>query len=141
MKGSISSLIKIGIIIAVVVVIIYLLAGAAYILDLLDATNPNHSNSGSISSTLNNNYYDNNMPANIENEIINQITSSNIIYKGNGDYKLNLDLDEKINSIYDNLSQSDEGRRVLDYLKGTETEKKELLKKMVRAEIFTQYPD
>lgn len=141
MKGSISSLIKIGILIAIVVVVVYLLAGAAYILDLLDATNPNHSSTGSVSSTLNDNYYDNNMPANIENDIINQITSSNIVYKGNGDYKLNIDLDEKINAIYDRLSETDEGRRVLDYLKGTETEKKELLKKMVRAEIFTQYPD
>ena len=141
MQGIISSFLKLGIIIAVVVVVVYLLAGSAYILDLLDATNPNHSNSGSVSSTLNSNYYDNNMPANIENEIINQITSTGITYVGNGDYKFDIDLDEKINAIYDKLSQTDEGRRVLDYLKGTESEKKELLKKMVRAEIYTQYPD
>ena len=118
-----------------------MLSGFAYILKLLEATNPNHTNSSSISSTLSDRYYNSNVPAQIENDITNQITSSNIIYKGNGDYKLNIDLDEKINEIYDRLMETTDGQKMLNYLKGTDDEKKEILKNMVRAEMITQYPD
>ena len=133
--------VKVIVLIIIIFVIIYLLSGFAYILKLLEATNPNHTNSSSISSTLSDRYYNSNVPAQIENDITNQITSSNIIYKGNGDYKLNIDLDEKINEIYDRLKETTDGQKMLNYLKGTDDEKKEILKNMVRAEMITQYPD
>ena len=120
--------VKVIVIIIIIFVIIYLLSGFAYILKLLEATNPNHTNSSSISSTLSDRYYNSNVPAQIENDITNQITSSNIIYKGNGDYKLNIDLDEKINEIYDRLKETTDGQKMLNYLNGTDDEKKEILK-------------
>lgn len=146
MKNLLKNVLKVKVLIIVIVIVLvvtYLLSAFAYLLDLLDAINPNHSSSGSTSgmTNLNPSYYDNNMPAQIENEITNQITSSNIIYQSNGDYRLNIDLDEKINEIYNRMIENTEGQRVLNYLTGTEQEKKELLKNMLRAEIITQYPD
>ena len=133
--------VKVIVLIIIIFVIIYLLSGFAYILKLLESTNPNHTNSSSISSTLSDRYYSTNVRAQIENNITSQITSSNIIYKGNGDYKLNIDLDERINEIYNRLKETTDGQRMLNYLKGTDNEKKEILKNMVRAEMITQYPD
>lgn len=127
-------------IIIIVFIVIIFFGAAAYIINILDATNSNHNGTSSWGDLGSRNYAYN-MPAQIENNIISQITSSNIIAKGNGDYKLNIDLDEKINEIYSAFEEREEGRRILGYLTGTEEEKKEYLKNMVRAEIATQYPD
>lgn len=131
------------IIIIVIIAIIIFLASATYIVTIIDATNSNHRAwslwDNSIGNNSNNFNY--NMSAQIENRIISQITSSNIISKGNGDYKLDIDLDEQISNIYTKFNESTEGKRILSYLTGTEEEKKELLKNMARAEILTQYPD
>lgn len=127
--------VKVIIILIVISIIVVFFGGFSYILNLLDAVNANNGNTGFINNT------ENNMPAQIENQITSLITSSNIIYKGDGDYKLNLDLDEKIEELYNDFIETKEGKRVLNYLNGTDEEKKEYLKKMVRAELITQYPD
>lgn len=139
---------RIAIIIIVIAVIIIGFASAAYVTRLLDATNANNDggNGGSpITSMASRNpgtdSYDFNMPAQIENRITSLITSSNIVYKENGSYKLNIDLDAKINELYADFMEDSDGRRTLNFLKGSEQEKKEYLKNMIRAEILTQYPD
>lgn len=144
MKNFFKNIVKIKIIAIISVIVIisfFLISGFAYILDLLDATNPNHTSAGGSVGNVSSRYYDNNMPAQIENRITSKITSSNIVSKGNGDYKLDIDLDAEINSLFEDMKKTTEGKRVLDFMSGTEQEKKELLKNMVRAEILTQYPD
>ena len=146
MKNLLKNVLKVKVLIIVIVIVLvvtYLLSAFAYLLDLLDSTNPNHTSSTATSgmAMVNPSYYDNNMPAQIENEITNQISSSNIIYQSNGDYRFNIDLDEKINEIYNDMLENSEGQRILRYLTGTDQEKKETLKNMIRAEIITQYPD
>lgn len=126
---------KVIIILIVISIIIVFLGGFSYILTLLDAVNANNGNTGFINNT------ENNMPAQIENQITSLVTSSNIVYKGDGNYKLDIDLDEKIEELYNNFINTQEGKRVLNYLEGTDEEKKEYLKNMVRAELITQYPD
>ena len=144
MKNFFKNIVKIKIIAIISVIVIisfFLISGFAYILDLLDATNPNHTSAGGSVGNVSSRYYDNNMPAQIENRITSKITSSNIVSKGNGDYKLDIDLDAEINSLFEDMKKTTEGKRVLAFMSGTEQEKKELLKNMVRAEILTQYPD
>ena len=123
------------IIILIVLLGVIFISGFSYIITLNDAVNANNGN------TISSNNTQNNMPAQIENQITSLITSANIVYKGNGDYKLDIDLDEKINELYNQFIKTREGSRTLSYLKGTETQKKEYLKNMIRAELITQYPD
>lgn len=122
----------------VVIVLIVFLASSSYILKLIDSSNSNHSSGlGGLNFGGNNN----NMNARVENEISSQVSVGNIVSKGNGDYKFNINLDDKVNELYDEFSKSEEGRRKLNYIKGSESDKKELLKDMIRAELITQYPD
>lgn len=121
----------------VIVVLIIFLASASYIVKLIDSSNPNHSSSWFSRTSRSSN----NMNSQIENNISTQATVNSIVAKGNGDYKLDIDLDEKINELYDELSKTEDGRRKLSYLSGTEEDQKELLKDMVRVELMTQYPD
>lgn len=123
------------IVVACVTIFLMLFSSFAYLLKLIDGVNANNGNIGFGDNTSTN------MPAQIENQITSSITSANIIYNENGNYKLNIDLDEKIDEIYNNLIKTEKGNRTLSYLTGTEEEKKEYLKNMVKAEIITQYPD
>lgn len=141
MKEAILGILKnstkwiIGVII--IATVILLLAGSVYVLKIKDSSNPNHSSfwGAQYSNT------ETNMNAQIENKITGSISTRNIVYKENGDYKLDIDLNEKIDEVYNQLNETEEGRRILNYLTGTIDEKKKLLKDMVRAELITQYPD
>lgn len=123
-------------IILIIIVILIALAGFSFVLKLVSASNSNHS-SGGISSSSS----QTNMSAQVENKITSQIAIKNIIAKDNGGYKYDVDLDAKIDEIYEVLRQTTEGNRTLSYIKGSEQEKKAFLKDMIRAEILTQYPD
>ena len=121
MKNLLKNVLKVKVLIIVIVIVVvvtYLLSAFVYLLDLLDSTNPNHTSSTATSgmAMVNPSYYDNNMPAQIENEITNQISSSNIIYQSNGDYRFNIDLDEKINEIYNDMLENSEGQRILRWI-------------------------
>lgn len=136
--GFLKSNIKWIIGIFVAIVLIVFLASSSYIIKLIDSSNSNHSSGlGGLNFGGNNN----NMNARVENEISSQVSVGNIVSKGNGDYKFNINLDDKVNELYEEFSKSEEGRRKLNYITGTEEEKKELLKDMIRAELITQYPD
>ena len=136
--GFLKSNIKWIIGIFVAIVLIVFLASSSYIIKLIDSSNSNHSSGlGGLNFGGNNN----NMNARVENEISSQVSVGNIVSKGNGDYKFNINLDDKVNELYEEFSKSEEGRRKLNYIKGSESDKKELLKDMIRAELITQYPD
>ena len=123
--------------ISLLFILIIAIAGFSYVLKLIDTSNPNNSSFwGAKSSTVKNN-----MNAQVENKVTSQISTRNIVSKGNGDYKLDIDLDAKVDEIYAELSKTESGRRVLNRMTGSEKEKKELLKDMIRAELITQYPD
>lgn len=136
--GFLKSNIKWIIGIFIIIVLLIFLASAGYVLKLIDSSNSNHS---SMSGGLNFGSKENNMNAHVESEISTQVSAGNIVSKGNGDYKFNINLDDKVNELYDEFSKTEEGRRKLNYITGTEKEKKELLKDMIRAELITQYPD
>lgn len=136
--GFLKSNIKWIIGIFIIIVLLIFLASSSYVLKLIDSSNSNHfSGLGGLNFGGNNN----NMNARVENEISSQVSVGNIVSKGNGDYKFNINLDDKVNELYDEFSKSEEGRRKLNYIKGSESDKKELLKDMIRAELITQYPD
>lgn len=136
--GFLKSNIKWIIGIFIIIVLLIFLASSSYVLKLIDSSNSNHSSGlGGLNFGGNNN----NMNARVENEISSQVSVGNIVSKGNGDYKFNINLDDKVNELYEEFSKSEEGRRKLNYITGTEEEKKELLKDMIRAELITQYPD
>lgn len=136
--GFLKSNIKWIIGIFIIIVLLIFLASSSYVLKLIDSSNSNHSSGlGGLNFGGNNN----NMNARVENEISSQVSVGNIVSKGNGDYKFNINLDDKVNELYDEFSKSEEGRRKLNYIKGSESDKKELLKDMIRAELITQYPD
>lgn len=122
----------------IIIVLLIFLASSSYVLKLIDSSNSNHS---SMSGGLNFGSKENNMNAHVESEISTQVSAGNIVSKGNGDYKFNINLDDKVNELYDEFSKTKEGRKKLNYITGTEKEKKELLKDMIRAELITQYPD
>ena len=136
--GFLKSNIKWIIGIFIIIVLLIFLASSSYVLKLIDSSNSNHS---SMSGGLNFGSKENNMNAHVESEISTQVSAGNIVSKGNGDYKFNINLDDKVNELYDEFSKTEEGRRKLNYITGTEAEKKELLKDMIRAELITQYPD
>lgn len=136
--GFLKSNIKWIIGIFIIIVLLIFLASSSYVLKLIDSSNSNHS---SIFGGLNFGSKGNNMNAHVESEISTQVSAGNIVSKGNGDYKFNINLDDKVNELYDEFSKTEEGRRKLNYITGTEAEKKELLKDMIRAELITQYPD
>ena len=76
MKNLLKNVLKVKVLIIVIVIVLvvtYLLSAFAYLLDLLDSTNPNHTSSTATSgmAMVNPSYYDNNMPAQIENKITN----------------------------------------------------------------------
>ena len=136
--GFLKSNIKWIIGIFIIIVLLIFLASSSYVLKLIDSSNSNHSSGlGGLNFGGNNN----NMNARVENEISSQVSVGNIVSKGNGDYKFNINFDDKVNELYDEFSKSEEGRRKLNYIKGSESDKKELLKDMIRAELITQYPD
>lgn len=136
--GFLKSNIKWIIGIFIIIILLIFLASSSYVLKLIDSSNSNHSSGlGGLNFGGNNN----NMNARVENEISSQVSVGNIVSKGNGDYKFNINLDDKVNELYEEFSKSEEGRRKLNYITGTEEEKKELLKDMIRAELITQYPD
>lgn len=136
--GFLKSNIKWIIGIFIIIVLLIFLASSSYVLKLIDSSNSNHSSGfGGLNFGGNNN----NMNARVENEISSQVSVGNIVSKGNGDYKFNINLDDKVNELYDEFSKSEEGRKKLNYIKGSESDKKELLKNMIRAELITQYPD
>lgn len=136
--GFLKSNIKWIIGIFIIIVLLIFLASSSYVLKLIDSSNSNHS---SMSGGLNFGSKENNMNAHVESEISTQVSAGNIVSKGNGDYKFNINLDDKVNELYDEFSKTKEGRKKLNYITGTEKEKKELLKDMIRAELITQYPD
>lgn len=136
--GFLKSNIKWIIGIFIIIVLLIFLASSSYVLKLIDSSNSNHS---SMFGGLNFGSKENNMNAHVESEISTQVSAGNIVSKGNGDYKFNINLDDKVNELYDEFSKTEEGRRKLNYITGTEAEKKELLKDMIRAELITQYPD
>lgn len=136
--GFLKSNIKWIIGIFIIIVLLIFLASSSYVLKLIDSSNSNHSSGfGGLNFGGNNN----NMNARVENEISSQVSVGNIVSKGNGDYKFNINLDDKVNELYDEFSKSEEGRKKLNYIKGSKSDKKELLKDMIRAELITQYPD
>lgn len=136
--GFLKSNIKWIIGIFIIIVLLIFLASSSYVLKLIDSSNSNHS---SMFGGLNFGSKENNMNAHVESEISTQVSAGNIVSKGNGDYKFNINLDDKVNELYDEFSKTKEGRKKLNYITGTEKEKKELLKDMIRAELITQYPD
>ena len=88
-------------IIIIIIIILIILAGFSFVLELISASNPNHS-SGGISSSSS----QTNMSAQVENKITSQIAIKNIIAKDNGGYKYDVDLDAKIDEIYEVLRQN-----------------------------------
>ncbi len=117
-------------------VIITILLGVS-VEEVKTQSSKNANNNSSVSSPA----YDANMPAQVENKITSLISSSDITYKGNGEYKLNVDIEQKVDEIYEALDKTTQGKQTLNYLAGNEEEKKALLVKMIKAEIITQYPD
>ena len=122
--------------IMLIVVSIIVLAAFSFVLKIISASNSNHSSGGLTSSSS-----QTNMNAQVENKITSQIAIKNIAAKENGGYKYDVDLDAKIEEIYKELEKTTEGNRTLSYISGSEQEKKDFLKDMIRAEILTQYPD